>query len=109
MLKELEKSKFEKVTLVYFAESISKLPFLAEVEYWQKSTQWSVDVTVASDAPKDWQHKVAEMNTAAVYQKLPNATRSVAVFASVSYTTRPDLSDRLVARGYQATQINWLN
>lgn len=109
VLKDLEKCNFEKVTLIYFAESPADLPFLSEVEYWMKNTKWTIDVTVAEGAPSDWAYQSGELHSALPYRKVPNATSSTGLFASVGNLVRADLSDRLCAKGYQPKMIHWLN
>lgn len=109
VLKDLEKTGFKNVTLVYLAESADELPFLSEVEYWMKNTEWTIDVTVAEGAASDWAYQTAELHSALPYRKVPNATSSTGMFASVGNLIRADLSDRLCAKGYQPKMIHWLN
>jgi NAD(P)H-flavin reductase len=109
VLKDLEKSGFENVTLIYFADSPAELPFLSEVEYWMKNTKWTIDVTVAGGAPSDWAYQTGDLHSAQPYRQVPNASSSTGLFASVGNIVRADLSDRLCAKGYQPKMIHWLN
>lgn len=109
VLKDLAQSKFEKVTLAFIAETPDEFALLSEVEYWVKSTKWTIDITVESQAPKDWPHKIGPLNSAAPYSRLPTGSPKTLLFASVSNKTRSDLSDRLVSKGYKSDVIRWFN
>lgn len=109
VLKDLEKEKLENVVLIYIAESPDELAFISEVEYWMKSTKWTIEVTIAGEAPKDWQYQISDLNCALPYRKMPKANSSTIVFAAVNNVTRPDLSDRLVSKGYKPEMIRWFN
>lgn len=108
-LKDLEQHQFERVCLIFIAESPDELPFLAEIEYWMQATKWTVEVTLATGAPADWPHQTGDLDSALPYRKMPNAAPSTVVFASVSNARRADLSDRLVAKGYRPAAIRWFN
>ena len=82
---------------------------LPEIEYWLKSTKWTIDITLASDAPKDWQYQVGDLNSALPYRRMPLATANTLLFVAVNNLTRPELSDRLSAKGYKAEAIRWFN
>lgn len=109
MLKDLAQRSFEKVCLVVIADNPDELVFLSEIEYWTKSTKWTIDITLANEAPKEWQHQVGDLYSALPYRRMPLATSNTLLFVAVNNTTRPELSDRLASKGYKPEAIRWFN
>jgi hypothetical protein len=86
------------------------MPFLSEIEYWIKSTEWQIDITIEEkDAPKDWSYLKGDINSAPAYKSIPNSNGSTLTFAAVSPLMRIELSDRMFAKGYTAKTLHWIN
>ena len=109
VLKDLKKENFDNVCLIYFDKSVDNLPFLSEIEYWIKTTKWTIDVMVSNDAPKDWKYLEGDINSSIAYRKIPDSNSSTAVFASVYNAQKAEISDKLDTKGYKTKQVFWIN
>lgn len=110
VLKDLKAKNFKDVLIIYVAESEEEMPFLSEVEYWMKSTNWQIDLMVEeSGATKDWQYMKGDIHAAPAYRNIPEPNSKIGTFVSIQSSLRVDLSDRLYSKGYTGAYLHWLN